>query len=194
MSTAIQSRASPCWFCLRTQPKREHVAAANLRKRVQIDVFAPRLRIWRSARTGIGSLITEALFPGYLFARFIHPDQSRHVMSTMGVTGIVAFAGRPPAVADHVIDFLRSQVEQMDGIAGMPLFEEGRWVKIVSGCFHDMEGRILHFDPKTERVRLLLMLLGRTVQVSLPVRGVTFVSEPHAHYPPGLLVRPEMSA
>ena len=193
MSTAIQALASANWFCLRTQPKREHVAAANLRRRVKIDVFAPRLRIWRPARHGVASLVTEALFPGYVFARFVHPDQSRHVLSTMGVTGIVAFDRHPPAVADQLIDFLRSQVEQADRVAGTPLFEEGSWVKIASGCFHDMEGRVLHFDPKTERVRLLLMLLGRAVQVSLPARGV-FASAPQAHYPPGLLARPEMSA
>ncbi len=194
MSAALQSGPSSCWFCLRTQPKREHVAAANLRKRVQIEVFSPRLRIWRSLRHGIASFATEALFPGYLFARFVHPDQSRHVLSTPGITGIVAFAGRPPAVADPVIDFLRGQVEQAERLAGEPLFEEGSWVKIVAGCFHDMEGRVLHFDPKTERVRILLMLLGRAVQVSLPAQGVIFASAPHAHYPPSLLARPEMSA
>ncbi|HTQ31669.1 MAG TPA: transcription termination/antitermination NusG family protein [Opitutaceae bacterium] len=194
MNTIVRSVASPSWFCLRTQPKREHVAAVNLRKRVQIEVFAPRLRIWRSTRHGIASLITEALFPGYIFARFLHPDQSRHVLSTTGITGIVAFDGRPPAVADPVIDFLRNEIEQAGRNAGEPLLEEGSWVRIATGCFHDMEGRVLHFDPQAGRVRLLLMLLGRTVRVNLPARGVTFASAPHAHYPPGLLARPEMSA
>jgi len=117
------------------------------------------------------------------------------VLSTTGITGVLSFDGHPPAMADQVIDFLRSQVEQAAQQAGEPLFEEGSWVKIVAGCFQQMEGRVLHFDPKSERVRILLLLLGRPVQVCLPARGLTFSSSvSHAHYPPGLLARPEMSA
>src|SRR5687768_5263237 len=104
MLPAASATSSLRWFCLRSQAKREHIAAANLRDRVEVEVFAPRIRAMHSTRHGIVVNATEALFPGYLFARFAYPDQVRHVLSTNGVTGVVAFGGQPPPIADHVID------------------------------------------------------------------------------------------
>ena len=38
----------PRWYCLRTQPKHEHIAAAQLRRAQGLEVFCPRVRL-RSA-------------------------------------------------------------------------------------------------------------------------------------------------
>ena len=165
------------WYCLRSQAKREHVAAVNLRERVSVEVFAPRVRGIQNTRRGLQVNATEALFPGYLFARFSYPEQVRHVLSTCGVTGIVAFGSRPPAVADDVIEYLRREMAHADQAATAPVLEEGAWVRILSGCFQYIEGRVLHFDPRTERVRLLLTLLGNEVQVSVPAERVALLSE-----------------
>ena len=35
----------PQWYCLRSQPKHEHIAAAQLRRSMGIEVFCPRVRI-----------------------------------------------------------------------------------------------------------------------------------------------------
>jgi len=32
---------SPAWYCARTKPKHEHIAAANLRKNLNLEVFIP---------------------------------------------------------------------------------------------------------------------------------------------------------
>lgn len=184
------SSSSPLtWFCLRSQAKREHVAAANLRDRVAIEVFAPRIRSLHSTRRGLTVNGTEALFPGYLFARFAYPDQVRHVMSTNGVTGVVAFGGQPPPIADKIIECLRHEVAQAEHSPISPVLEEGSWVRILSGCFQYLEGKVLHFDPHTERVRLLLTLLGSEVQVSLSAGRVTLLEESRTNYPPGLLTQ-----
>ncbi len=162
------------WYCLRTQSRREFVAALNLHRRVGVDVFAPRIRVRRS---GVVSALAEALFPGYLFARFEYPQQLRHVVSTTGVTGVVSFGAEPPVVADRVIEFLRSHVRLNDADKGQPIFTEGTWVRIVGGCFRDVEGRVLSFDTRTERVRVLLTLLGRDVQVSVMAQHLVSVPQ-----------------
>lgn len=189
MLTSGSTSDSLRWYCLRSQAKREHVAAANLRERVEVEVFAPRIRAMHSTRRGVVVNSTEALFPGYLFARFAYPDQVRHVMSTHGVTGVVAFGGQPPAVADTVIDYLRREIAQAEYTPIAPVLEEGAWVRILSGCFQYIEGRVLHFDPRTERVRLLLTLLGSEVQVSLPVERVALLEESRTCYPSGLMTQ-----
>jgi transcriptional antiterminator RfaH len=182
------------WFCLRTQPRREQAAALNLRQRVGVEVFAPRIRVRNRSRTGAMTALAEALFPGYVFARFSYPHQLRYVVSTQGVTGLVRCGSEAPAVADGVIDFLRAQVRLAGTSAPAPLFEAGDWVKIVAGCFRNVEGRVLSFDSKTERARLLLSLLGREVQVSVPARQLAGTAEAAARYPAELLAETSRSA
>lgn len=187
-SSTTPSAVSPGrWFCLRTAARREHVAASNLRERVQVEVFAPRIQVKRTTRSGLVATFAEALFPGYLFARFRYPEQLRHVVSTSGINGIVSFGSHPPPVADDVIDFLRQQVTAAETSPAGAAFEEGALVRIIAGCFHNAEGRVLHFDPRTDRVRLLLTLLGREIQVSLSTQQLVAADNSRGHYPSGLL-------
>src|SRR5438046_1344346 len=59
----------PEWYCVRSQRKREHFAAAYLQQIAEVEVFNPQLRLVRATRRGrVWS--TESLFPNYLFARF----------------------------------------------------------------------------------------------------------------------------
>jgi len=44
---------NPAWYCARTKPKHEHIAAANLQKNLGLEVFHPRLRMERATRRGI---------------------------------------------------------------------------------------------------------------------------------------------
>lgn len=175
------------WFCLRSLAKREHVAAAHLQERVSIEVFCPRVRTSHALRGGVVVSITEALFPGYLFARFAYPDQVRHVLSTMGVTGIVRFGGQPPPIADSVIEYIRQELRMAEKLPTAPVLAEGTWVRILSGCFQYIEGRVLHFDPRTERVRLLLTLLGSEVQVSVSAGRIALLEGARTCYPSSLL-------
>lgn len=182
------------WFCLRTQPRREQAAAFNLRHRVGVDVFAPRILVRQRPRGGVMVALAEALFPGYVFARFDYSQQLRHVVSTQGVTGIVRVGGNAPAVADGVIDFLRTQVRLASEAGPAPVFEAGAWVKIVAGCFRNVEGRVLSFDSRTERARLLLSLLGREIQVSVPACELADAAETRTRIPAPLLAETTRSA
>lgn len=193
MITEDSHSVSPSWYCLRSEPKREHIAAANLRDRVEVEAFAPRIRGCYTTRRGLAQNSTEALFPGYLFARFSYPHQVRHVVSTTAVSGIVTFGGRPPVVGDTVIEHLRREVAQADKTPLAPIIEAGAWVRILSGCFQYIEGRVLHFDPRSDRVRLLLALLGNEVQVSVPSRHVAPTTPVRAAYPSGLVASPAMA-
>src|ERR1039458_7771599 len=63
------SEYTPAWFCIRSQPKHEHIAAAHLKREPGIEVYLPRVRFKRATRRG-PVWFTEAFFPNYLFARF----------------------------------------------------------------------------------------------------------------------------
>ena len=76
------------WFVVRTRPKSEHIAAIHLMKFADIDeVFSPRIRYEKGTRRG-KVWFTEALFPGYIFARFDLNEKLRAVNATNGVSGV----------------------------------------------------------------------------------------------------------
>lgn len=172
--------SAPAWYCLRARPRRERLAALFLRERVGIEVFAPFISFRDAAATGVRR-ISEALFPGYLFARFAYPLQVRHVLAVEHVLGLVHVASEPARVADHVVGFLRENVSRASDPA--PELSVGAWARVVAGCFREAHGRILQIDAPQERVRLLLVLLGREVQISLPVAHVLPLSDAAARYP-----------
>ncbi len=156
------------WYCIRVMARREHIAALNLTQRTGLSVFSPRIRVQKKSPHPEPRFTTEALFPGYVFARFNYPMDARYVASTPGVLGVVSFGGNPPAVADHVIDQLSAEVNREASAPGVPLFEEGAWVRIIAGCFQGSEGRVLQCSTSSTRISVLLNLLGQEIQVSMP--------------------------
>lgn len=156
------------WFCLRGAGRREHVAALNLARRADVEAFAPRIRVRRESRSGGVATTTEALFPGYLFARFAYPDQVRHVVSTTGVLGLVTFGGPPSRMDDATIEHLRRHAAPAANAPLSPVFEAGDWVRVAAGCFRGTEGRVRELDAGHDRVCVLLSLLGHEVEISMP--------------------------
>ncbi len=81
-SASLALVPEPVWFCLKTQPKREHLAATALRRQFAVECFSPRLRFRRMTQRGPVWFV-EAMFPGYLFAKFVYSTQHRAVENSM---------------------------------------------------------------------------------------------------------------
>ena len=92
----------PVWFCLRAEPKREHLAATALRRRFQIECLSPRLRFRKLTQRGPVWFV-EAMFPGYLFAKFVYSTQHLAVESSHGVRGILRFGERLATLAEDTV-------------------------------------------------------------------------------------------
>ena len=57
------------WFAIQAKPHHEELAAARI-ARLDVEVFLPRARRWKLV-CGVSRAITQPLFPGYFFARFM---------------------------------------------------------------------------------------------------------------------------
>ncbi|MBL6923062.1 MAG: transcriptional activator RfaH [Akkermansiaceae bacterium] len=164
--------SEPNWYVLRTQLKRERLAAANLRHLEGVEVFLPRLRYQKTTRRGRVWWV-EPLFPGYLLAKFSYLELSRAVTYTAGVSRIVTFGDDTPAVPDQFVEDLQTEVarHQTDDeeIVVNWKVEVGDEVELAEGPFKGMEGRVVEVRPGAERVSLLLEFLGESkpVEVSL---------------------------
>lgn len=155
------------WYCLRTRPKTERVTSQLLRTEVGVEVFCPFIRFERARRTG-RIWVAEAMFPCYIFARFSHLLQHRHIRATRGVVKAVGFGDLPSIVPDSIIEELRTGVEDQETITIEPPINVGEEVNVVSGPFQGIRAVVSRVMPAKERVALLLEVLGmeREIEVS----------------------------
>jgi transcriptional antiterminator RfaH len=161
----------PNWYCLRTTPKREHIAAQHLRQTSHLDVFCPRLRI-RKATTRGAKWFVEAMFPGYIFAKFPFAERHREVQYSPNVTAILAFGGIYARISPDVIDSLKSYTNGEELIEVKSNLEEGETVRIISGALSGLDAIITQVLPAKERIRILLNFLGQEIQAEVAVPDV----------------------
>ncbi|MGI9115386.1 MAG: hypothetical protein DLM52_06910 [Chthoniobacterales bacterium] len=154
------------WFCLRAQPKREHLAALGLRKRFGIVCFAPRLRCRKLTRRGAVWFV-EAMFPGYFFAKLDYVTERRRVEHSPGVTGILQFGDRVATIDAATIHNLQQRVEADEVITIDPELRVGEEVQIARGPLQGLEALVTQLLPASERVRVLLDFLGRSLQMDV---------------------------
>jgi transcriptional antiterminator RfaH len=159
------------WFCVRSQPKHEHVAAAHLKKISGVEVFLPRIRFKRATVRG-AVWTTEALFPGYLFARFVWPDQLRAVQSARGVSGVVHFGERWPTLAETLIADLRAALGAEELHVVDAALAPGDVVRIAEGGMKGLLAVVSRVNSGRERVAVLLDFLGRQTTVELPAAAL----------------------
>jgi transcriptional antiterminator RfaH len=158
-------RQNPEWHCLRTQTKREHIAAALLDRIEDVDVFCPRISQVRKTRTG-KKRFTEALFPGYIFARFCFHTHSRQVVYSQGISKMVQL-GERRVIPERIITDLKASLPE--GIIESPdlSVEPGAEIEFVTGSLKGLNGKVLAQLPAKNRIQVLLEFLGREITVDV---------------------------
>ena len=156
------------WFCLQTHPKHEHLAAAHLRKMDNVEVFLPRIRFKRPTRQA-PTWVTEALFPGYLFARFDWDTRLRQVQSARSVRHIVHFGDYWPVIPETTIDDLRQLVGATELHTIAPQLSPGDAVLLTHDSLRGLRALISRVLPGQKRVEVLMEILGRQTNLKLPL-------------------------
>ena len=167
------------WFCLRTQPKHEHLAATALRRQLEITCFSPRLRFRRATRRGAVWFV-EAMFPGYLFAEFVYSRQHRQVEYSPGIQGAVRFGDQVAALDSSTIANLRQAADEKEVVTFNPEIQVGQAVRIAEGPFQGLEALVTQLLPAKERIRVLLDFLGRSLETEVPMPKVLPLVSPRA--------------
>ena len=153
------------WYVVFTRPNGEELAAQHL-KRQGFSTYLPRrLTMRRHARKQ--ERVIRPLFPRYLFVGLdLGAQRWRSVHSTVGVSRLVCRGDVPAPVPEGVVEKL---IEQQDEHGCVPLaarFRSGDRVRILGGAFSDLVGLYEEMSD-TQRVSLLLELLGRQVRVAV---------------------------
>ncbi len=170
---------TPIWFCLKAQPKREHIAAAGLRRQLRIECFSPRVRFRKMTRRGAVWFV-EAMFPGYLFANFVYSQQHRNVEYSPGIQSIVQFGDRVATLGPALISDLRKNAGDEEVVTIDPQIQAGQSVRVTEGPFQGLEALVTRLLPAKERVRILLDFLGRPVETEISTPKVLAIASPRS--------------
>ncbi|MGJ8642805.1 MAG: transcription termination/antitermination protein NusG [Luteolibacter sp.] len=170
------------WYCVRTQTKREHIAARHLREIEGIEVFCPRIKYRKATRRGKIWWL-EPLFPGYILAKFDIIEMERAVTFCQGVRGLVRFGSETPDVPEDFVISLIQQVKEQSSdseelITVSPSLKVGDEVEVANGPFQGMKGTVRNIAPAQERVKVLLEFLGQVQPVDLDLFAILLPRKP----------------
>jgi len=169
----MQTTIIPSWFwyCARTKPKHDHIAAANVRKNLGLQVFHPQLRVERATKRGVVHIV-EPLFPCYIFVRCLLEDSLDDLQYTPGISSLVRFGNGIPKVPDSVVEELQECFESTEPMTVQDHLSPGSEVLVMEGAFAGMNAVVLRLLPARQRVQVLLDFLGRPTPVEVPRTSV----------------------
>jgi transcriptional antiterminator RfaH len=130
------------------------------------------------ARRRIGSKfhwVQVPLFPGYLFCKLDMVQSGKSARYSPGVKDFLTFGSRIAEVGDEIIMALRERcpegVAQFDPVRAKP----GDTVRINEGPFSGLEAIFEQKLKGSERVAVLLDILGRQTRIVLPSETIARV-------------------
>lgn len=172
--------SEPAWFCVRTHPKHEHIAAAHLSLIPNVEVFHPQLRFERITRRGL-LRTRESLFTNYLFARFVLETTLEKIRYAPSVNRVLQFGDKVATIPDDVIEDLRRSVAESADVVFSDAPMEGDEVEILVGPFGGERGIVTRILPARQRVKLLLEVMGRSIPADFSLSSIIFKSRTPAH-------------
>ena len=152
------------WYMIYTKPRQEAVALTNL-SRQRFECYLPMLRV-EEIRQRKTVLVTETMFPRYLFIRLdtVGTGQSwSPIRSTLGVNQMVKFGGQPAKVDSQLIDLIRFRETSH---ALQPMFAPGEHVVVADGPFAGLEA-IYQTTDAERRSMILLEMLSKPVSMRI---------------------------
>ena len=160
------------WYAVYTRPQAEAKALENL-LRQGYAAYLPRYRT-EISHARRRQTVLRPVFPRYLFAGVDRAAlRWRPILSTVGVCDLVRTGSEPMPVAAEIVEALREQEEAgtFERLARRRSLRLGELVRITTGAFEDMIGRLVELRDQ-DRVVVLLEVLGRAVPTQLEMASV----------------------
>jgi len=160
------------WHAVHTQARAENKAVFNL-QRQGYEAFAPQYRKRRSHARRIEH-VPAPLFPRYIFVG-LDPDVTpwRAIQSTFGVSYLVCNGDKPAPMPEGIVESIMARRDESGFVTmfSADTFEKGQSVQVINGALSDQIG-LFECKSDSERVVVLLNMLGGWVRVRLPIDSV----------------------
>ena len=153
------------WYVIQTKPNKEEEAESYLATR-GVKMFNPRTETF-SNRNGNFRKELKPLFPSYIFVKFDLDKNYSLVRWARGVKKVLGFGGYPVPVSDEVIELIGKKVDGTGIVRRIGGFSANDLVRIKSGPLKDLLGIFERWVSDSERVRILLNLIGYQPSIEL---------------------------
>jgi transcriptional antiterminator NusG len=114
-------------------------------------------------------------FPGYVLVEMEMNDETWHLVKE--VPKVMGFIGgtsdRPAPITEKEADTILSRVQEgVDKPRPKILFEPGEMVRVVDGPFNDFNGTVEEVNYEKNRLRVAVLIFGRSTPVELDFHQV----------------------
>ena len=121
-------------------------------------------------KNGVKKEKIKKLFPGYILVEMIMTDEAWFVVrNTPGVTGFIGSSGKgakPFPLQPYEVDKILNDMG-MSRLEVNTDLKEGTLVKVISGPFSGMEGKVDSVDKDNNKLIVLLDLFGQETSVEV---------------------------
>ncbi len=171
MELSSQFKKGEHWYCVRSKPKKERMAARSLESLHGLKVFCPQIRFQRKTVRG-PVWFQEAMFPGYLFARFDLFEMKRAVSYAPGVLHLPMFNGKIISVPHTVIEALQKDLDAENVIEAITPLAMGEETTILTGSMQGLKVKVIKLMPAQERVGVLMEMMGTLVETEISIHAL----------------------
>ncbi len=154
------------WYVIYTKPCAEDMARDHL-ERKNIHVFLPKIRECHYSSKREEAKI-KPLFPNYLFARMVYPDDYYTVIWAKGVRRIIGDGREPIPLDNSIVDFFKRQTEEKGFIQPSPRLNIGDTIRVRNGPLEGLIGTIDGSIDEKGRIKVLLNFLSEGARVEIP--------------------------
>ncbi|RCX09284.1 transcription termination/antitermination protein NusG [Extensimonas vulgaris] len=183
VETVGQTSAEPLtqpgmqWYIVHAYSGMEKAVERNIRERVARSgmqdkfgrILVPTEEVVE-IKNGQRKTAERRLFPGYVFVEMVMDDDTWHLVKhTSKVTGFVGGAKNRPAPIseDEVAKILQQMQEGAEKPRHKIEFMVGEVVRIKDGPFTDFNGVVEEVNYEKSRLRVSVMIFGRSTPVEL---------------------------
>jgi transcriptional antiterminator RfaH len=160
------------WYVVQSQPNAELKAVAHLNRQGFVTYLPRYLKRRHHARRV--DIVAAPLFPRYLFVAIdMTAMRWRSIYSTVGVSRMVCNGDLPTPIPNQIVTTLKAR-EDASGLVRLehqPSFRAGDKIRVLDGVFADCFA-LYEGMKDSDRVAILLDLLGRKVRVMVNVESV----------------------
>ncbi len=150
------------------QALEERIALANLSDQFG-SILVPTEEVLEM-RGGQKRRSERKFFPGYVLIQMVLNDETWHlVKETPRIMGFIGgTADKPAPITQREVDDIQSRLEETVGKpAHKIVYEPGELVRVVNGPFNDFTGTVEEVNYEKNRVRVAVLIFGRSTPVEL---------------------------
>ena len=166
-----------CWFVIHAYSGYERKVKQALEERIALsglsdlfgDVLVPTEEVLEM-RSGQKRKSERKFFPGYVLINMVLNDDTWHlVKNTPRVMGFIGGkADKPAPITQREVNEIVNRLEEsVDKPTNKTIYEPGEMVRVIDGPFNDFTGTVEEVNYEKSRVRVAVLIFGRSTPVEL---------------------------